>query len=340
MKRCLSFIVLLVALAIPVTASAATFGAAVGSAFESETYRVWSPARVMQSLHALYSAGGRIGRADSNWAGAEPHAPKHGHTTFNWSYNDRIVSEMAQAHLRWEPTLQFAPKWAEAHRPDVVGPPGHRFVVPLPPGNYGTMAYYASAFIKRYGAHGAFWAKNHKLPYLPVNTVEVWNEPDNSYNWGPGVNLHSYAAMYEAVRSAVHRARRGTKVMNGGLAFTHSSLPRMLNAFRGMPLDVLAIHPYASTPAGTVALAKYSIAEMRAYGRGSTPIIANEFGWSSSRSDYNWTKAKNVKPYVYEALIGLSKLRLAQILPFTWTNSRFGLNDGPFAAAIKKVRHR
>jgi len=340
MRRCLSFIVLLVALAIPVTASAGTFGAEVGTGFGYQTYRAWSPARVMQSLDALYSAGGRVARADSNWAGAEPHPPKHGHTTFNWAYDDQIVREMARAHLRWEPTLQFAPKWAEAHRPDVVGRGSRRFVVPLPPGNYGTMAYYAAAFIKRYGAHGAFWAKNHKLPYLPVNTVEVWNEPDNAYNWGPGVNLHSYAAMYEAVRSAVHHASRGTKVMNGGLAFTHSSLPRLLKAFGGKPIDVLAIHPYASTPAGTVALAKYSIAEMRAYGRGSTPVIANEFGWSSSRSDFNSTKAKNVKPYVYEALIGLSKLRLAEILPFEWTDSRFGLNDGPFAAAIKKVRHR
>ena len=338
MKRCLSLIVLLVTLAVPVTAGAATFGAAVGSDFANQTYGIWTQARVMQSLHALYSAGGRVGRSDSNWSDAEPHAPRRGHVSFKWAYDDEIIGEMAQAHLRWQPTLQFAPKWAEAH-PAICGPRGHRFVVRLPPGNYGTMAYYAAAFIKRYGAHGAFWARNRKLPYLPVNTVEVWNEPDNSYNWGPGVNLHSYAAMYETVRSAVRRASRATKVMTGGLAFTQSSLPRLLKAFAGMPIDVLAIHPYASTPAGTVALARYSIAEMRAYGRGSTPIIANEFGWSSSRHDYNSTRARNVKPYVYAALVGLSKLRLAQILPFEWTDSRFGLNDGPFASALRKIHH-
>jgi hypothetical protein len=339
MKRCSSLILLLLALAVPATASAATFGAAVGSGFENQTFGAWSAAQVMDSLNALHAAGGQIARSDSNWAGAEPTAPKNGHHTFNWTYDDLIVTEMAQAHLRWEPTLQFAPKWAEAHRPDVIVRGSWRFVVPLPPGNNGVFAFYASAFIKRYGAHGAFWAKNHQLPYLPVNTVEVWNEPDNSYNWGPGVNLHNYARMYESVRSAVHHADHGAKVMTGGLAFTHSSLPRLLKAFRGKPLDVLAIHPYASTPGGTVALAKFSLAEMRAYRRGSTPVIANEFGWSSSRKDYNSTKAKNVKPYVYQALVGLSKLRLAQILPFEWTDSRFGLNDGPFAQAIKKIHH-
>jgi hypothetical protein len=340
MKRCLSLTLLLaLALALPATASAKTFGAAVGSVFENQTFHIWSSERVMQSLDALHADGGTVARADSNWQGAEPKAPKHGRHTFKWAYDDQIVTEMAQAHLRWEPTLQFAPKWAEAHRPDVVGKGKNRFVVPLPPGNNGVFAYYASAFMKRYGPHGAFW-KNRKLPYLPVTTVEVWNEPDNSYNWGPGVNLHNYANMYESVRSAVHHVNRSTKVLTGGLAWTRSSLPRLLKAFRGKPLDAVAVHPYAATPGGTIAAAKFALAEMRAYGRGSTPLLANEFGWTAQQGTWGSTNPKHVKSYVYSALVGLGKLKLSQIIPFQWADSRCGLNDGPFAAAVKKVNHR
>ena len=341
MKRCLSSILLLLllALAVPAAASATTFGAQVGGVFINQTRSVWSPGQVMTSLSSLYAAGGRVGRADSDWAGAEPHAPVHGHHRYQWGYDDTLVSEMAQAHLRWEPTLQFAPRWAEAHRPNVLHLKTGRFVVPLPPAKNANFAAYATAFMQRYGAHGSFWLAHPSLPYLPVDTVEVWNEPDNTHNWGPHINLHDYANLYEAVRAAVHRVNRGARVMTGGLAWTRSSLPRLLKAFRGKPLDELAIHPYAATPAGTIALTRYSLAEMRRQGRGATPLVVNEFGWTSVRGTWGSTSPRHVKPYVYQALLGLAKLRLAEILPFEWASSTWGLNDGPFAQAVASILH-
>ncbi|MFZ0043222.1 MAG: hypothetical protein WAK93_18075, partial [Solirubrobacteraceae bacterium] len=128
--------------------------------------------------------------------------------------------------------------------------------------------------------------------------------------------------------------------MTGGLAWTRSSLPRLLKAFVHKPIDTLAVHPYAATPAATVALAKYALAEMRAYGRGSTPVVINEYGWTSERNTWGTTQAKHVKPYVYAALIGLAKLRIAQILPFEWADSSWGLNDGPYAQAVAKITHK
>ena len=339
MKRCLSSILLLLALAVPTTATAATFGAEVGSDFVNQAWGVWSSGRVMRSLNALYAAGGRVGRADSDWAGAEPHPPVHGHHTYQWAYDDTIVSEMAQARLRLEPTLQFAPKWAEAHRPNVLHLSTGRFVVPLPPAKNSNFAAYATAFMRRYGAHGSFWATHPSLAYLPITTVEVWNEPDNTHNWGPQVNLKDYAKLYEAVRSAVHRVNRRARVMTGGLAWTQSSLPRLLGAFRGKPIDAVAVHAWAAKPAGTVALARYALGEMRSYGRGSTPLMVNEYGWTSMRNDWGSTNPRNVKPYAYQALIGLSKLRLAEVLPFEWSSSTWGLNDGPFGRALAQIHH-
>jgi hypothetical protein len=340
MKRCLSLFVLVLALAAPAAASAApTFGAQVGSVFVLQARGQRSADAVVSSMTALSRAGGRVGRADSDWAGAEPRPPVHGRHTFHWAYDDMMVTQMAQGHVRLEPTLQFAPKWAQAHRANVLHLKSGRFVVPLPPGKNSDFAAYATAFMRRYGARGSFWGDHKSLPYLPVNTVEVWNEPDNTHNWGPQINLSDYARMYEAVRTAVRRVNPGARVMTGGLAWTQSSLPRMLKAFRGKPIDVLAVHPYAATPGRTVALARFALSEMRRWGRGSTPVVANEFGWTSIRHTWGSANPKKVKSYVYQALVGLSKLRLAQILPFEWSSRSWGLNNGPFAQAVAKVTH-
>jgi hypothetical protein len=339
MKRCLASTLLALMLAVSASATATTFGAGVGSDFVNQARGVWSPARVMRSLRELYAAGGRVGRTDTDWAEAEPHAPVHGHHTYDWDYDDMVVSEMAQAHLRLEPTLELAPKWAQAHGTNVLHLKTGRFVVPLPPGKNSNFAAYAIAFMRRYGPHGSFWAAYRSLPYLPVNSVEVWNEPDNTHNWGPRIDLQDYAKLYEAVRSAVHSVNRGTLVITGGLAWTHSSLPRLLKAFEGKPLDAVAVHPYAATPTGTISLASYALGQMLKYGRGSTPLVVNEYGWTSARNTWGSTTPRNVKPYAYQALVGLSKLRIAQILPFLWTYPSWGLSDGPFAQAIAWVTH-
>jgi hypothetical protein len=342
MKRCLSLTALLLALAIPATASATpTFGAEVGSIFINQTRGVFSAPQVLKSLQSLYKAGGRVGKVDSDWANAELRPPVHGRHTYNWTYDDMMVTEMAQAHLRLEPSLELAPTWARAHRPDVLHLQTGKFVVPLPPGPnmYGNYGAYAKAFMHRYGVKGSFWAANRKLRYLPITTVEIWNEPDNTHNWGPQVNLQDYARMYEALRSAIHSVNSHTMVVTGGLAWTKSSLPRMLKAFAGKPMDAVGIHPYASNPAGSVALARYALSEMRRYGRGHTKIALNEYGWTSIRDTWGSTKPKLVKGYAYQALIGLAKLPVSQIIPFSWSSPSWGLSDGPFGKAVAKITH-
>jgi hypothetical protein len=339
MKRCLPLLLSLFVLAVPATAGATTFGAEVGSDFSHQVRGEWSQTRVTNNLSSLYKAGGRVGRADSNWAVTEPKAPVRGRHAYDWRYDDLIVSEMASARLHWEPTLAFAPRWAEVHRSNVLHLASGPAIAYLPPAQNATFAAYATAFMQRYGPQGAFWKANPKLPYLPVTTVEVWNEPDNIHDWGTDINLSDYARMYEAVRSAVHRVDRGARVMTGGLAWTGSSLPRLLKAFRGKPMDALAIHPYGPTPAQSITVARNALADMRAYGRGRTPVSADEYGWTSVRHTWGSTNPKRVKGYAYTALVGLAKLRLSEIEPFSWADPSWGLNTGSFARALVKITH-
>jgi hypothetical protein len=339
MKRCLPLLLSLCALAIPASASATTFGAQVGGIFTGEMYGQVSQATAASSLSALYKAGGRVGRADSNWALTEPKAPVRGRHTYKWTFDDMIVGEMASARLHWEPTLAFAPRWAEAHRSNVLHKQSGKVIAFLPPASNATFAAYATAFMKRYGPHGAFWKANPKLPQVPVTNVEVWNEPDNVNDWGSDINLTDYARMYEAVRTAVRRVDHSAKVTTGGLAWTETSLPRFLKAFRGKPLDAVAIHPYGATPAASVKIAKDALADMSRAGRGRTPVVANEYGWTSIQHTWGSTSAKHVKSYAYDALIGLSRLRLAEISPFAWGDPSWGLTTGSFAKAVAKIQH-
>ncbi len=193
--------------------------------------------------------------------------------------------------------------------------------------------------MKRYGRHGAFWKTNRTLPYVPVTSVEVWNEPDNLYDWGQHINLANYARMYEAVRTAVHRVDRSARVMAGGLAWTESSLPRLLKAFRGKPMDALAVHPYGANPSQSIKVARDALAMMRAHGRGRTPGAAHEYGWTSIRHTWGSTNPGNVNSYAYTALIGLAKLRLFEIVPFSWSDPSWGLSTGSFAKAVAQITH-
>jgi hypothetical protein len=339
MNRCLPLLLSLFALAVPATAGATIFGAQVGSDFTNQVRGEWSQTRVMNNLSSLYKAGGRVARADSNWAVTESKAPVRGRHSYDWSYNDLIVSEMASARLHWQPTLAFAPRWAEVHRSNVLQLKSGRAIAYLPPARNAIFAAYATAFMKRYGPHGAFWEANPKLPYLPVTTVEVWNEPDNIHDWGTDINLSDYARMYEVVRTAVHRVDPRARVMTGGLAWTESSLPRLLKAFRAKPMDAVAIHPYGATATQSIRVARDALADMRRYGRGRTPVSANEYGWTSIRNTWGSTNPRDVKTDAYQALIGLAKLRLSEILPFSWGDPSWGLNTGSFARALVKITH-
>ena len=340
-KRWFPLLLALVVLALPAAAQATTFGAEVNGDFVGQAGGYVPAGQVASDLQALYAAGGQLGRADSNWAATEPKAPRRGRHTYLWSYDDMIMSEMAQARLSWQPDLVFAPRWAEVHRSRIIHVANGTFVAYLPPANNGNFAAYAAAFMRRYGPHGAFWRSHRTLPHKPVTSVEVWNEPDNKHDWGNDINLQDYVKMYEAVRTAVHRVDRGARVVTGGLAWTPSSLPRLLKALRGKPADAIAVHPYAATPKQTIAIARNAQALLRRYGRGRTPMVINEYGWTSETNTWGSTPPGNVDRYVYQALIGLAKLHPAEIAPFQWGTPTWGLSDGTFARALHFIRtHR
>ena len=109
----------------------------------------------------------------------------------------------------------------------------------------------------------------------------------------------------------MHRVDSGARVLTGGLAWTESSLPRLLKAFRGKPMDAVAIHPYGTTPSQTLSVARDALADMSLNGRGSTTVSANEYGWTSIHTR-GAPRTPEMSERRYTALVGL---RQAAALP-------------------------
>lgn len=324
--------------ALPATARATVYGAEVGGDFYEYLSGNWSWTQVQASLASLRAAGASIGRSGSDWAKTEPRAPVHGHHRYNWAYDDMVVGALASAHLRWEPMLDYTPKWARQHIKPIVSKAG--VVSPIPPRNNQMYGAYVAAFARRYGVGGTFWSTHPGLPKEPVTMFEIWNEPDCKWTWGPDVNLKDYAKLYAVARAAIKRVDRHATVMTGGLAFTPSSLPRLLKALKGMKVDAMALHPYAPSAASTISQVRSSQAQLKAYGRGSMPLIINEYGWNKYPRTWQGVPKRALDGDVIRAVVGLSRVKhVKAIIPFDWSNPNWGLSGGALARAITQARH-
>src|ERR1700759_4400690 len=84
------------------------------------------------------------------------------------------------------------------------------------------MAAFDSSFAQRYGRGGSFWSQHPELPYLPVESYEIGNEPDITPTTpADQTSLHyadpaSFAQVYETARAALHQVDPTAQAVVGG----------------------------------------------------------------------------------------------------------------------------
>ena len=76
---------------------------------------------------------------------------------------------------------------------------------------------WAHRAVELYGYNGQFWAAHPSIPYRPITTWEVWNEPNLQ-----GINATEYAQLLNEVANTIQaasqsQAGRSTDVLSGGL---------------------------------------------------------------------------------------------------------------------------
>lgn len=295
------------------------FGASVNWLFNS---RDFNAVEIDRQLTALHAAGATLARSDALWEATEPNPPSGGAHRYDWSFDDMVAGALAAHGLRWLPILDYSAPWAESV-------PGRAHSPPATDAGYSA---YAAAFAARYGAHGAFWRAHPELLAAPVDTIEVWNEPDNPGFWSPAPDAARYGQLYLAARAAVRQAAGGIRVIVGGLTHPAAFLPAMLAAhpeLRGQ-LDGVAIHPYAVNPLAILAGVRGARAALRALGLADVPLYVTEFGWTTQPPGALHYLPASLRPqYIQSTVSALGHLDcgVAAALLYTWVTPERNPSD-------------
>lgn len=266
-------------------------------------------------LAALAATGATVARTDSLWELGEPTAPAGSRHRYVWQFDDQIVATLAAAGLRWQPIVDYTVSWA-ASQPGVLHSPPS-------PDRYTAYGAYAAALAARYGPGGRFWAEHPGLPARPVQTFEIWNEPDNPAFWSPHPDPAAYAELYLAARNAIKSVQPGARVIVGGLLDAGPFVASMLHARPRLSsrIDGVAIHPYARTPAGVLASVAAARRELIALGMSTVPLYVTEFGWATQPASNPFYVPARTRPgYIEATLTALARsgCELGAIVLYTW----------------------
>jgi hypothetical protein len=212
---------------------------------------------------------------------------------FNWYAEDQMVAALARHGVRGAASFVGTATWAADPAMYGTCPWGRAY-----PHDLDGWTTWVAAAARRYGSTGGFWILHPELPKLPIRTWEIGNEVNSAAFWCPGANPEQYAQVYSASSDAIKAVDPTAKVIVAGLAArfgpqsggnldVDSFLSRMTAADPSLRtrIDAVGIHPYAGTVDGALYRVSLYRQAMAAAGMPSTPMLANEIGWSTQGPD-------------------------------------------------------
>lgn len=214
-----------------------------------------------------------------SWEEVEPRPPQRRTHHYRWGLVDARVELLARHGQRAYPALNDAANWARAVGANRFGPPRPVYVP-----HY---AAFAAEAARRYGPGGSFWGQHPDLPYLPVLSWEIWNEPNLRYFWGDtNPNPHRYAKLLAATLAAIRITQPQAGVVMGGLSATEKPKRYLRRVMRTEPtlrdeLDYVGFHPYGGTAAGGLRRLAEFRAALDAHASSSISIEITEDGMTT-----------------------------------------------------------
>ncbi len=274
---------------------------------------------------AMSAAGVESVRLQIYWGIAEP-SPG----VYDWSHYDSVIQNIASARL--SPAAQFAtsPSWISdnAQRPPIYSD-----------SQVAAWTNFLSAFARRYARGGSFWAEHPNLPYEPVRSWEIWNEPNLYFTWGGPPNAGDYLRLLLVSKHAIEGVDPAARIVFGGL-FPFPSpdfgvkAATFLKAFYAHPgartsFDVLSVHPYSYTPADVVPACRMFRKLLDRHRSRRTPLWITELGWSTSGNGWATTAYRTTErrqaqylTHSFDALIrARRRLRLQRVFWHDWRDS-------------------
>lgn len=273
-------------------------------------------------------------RSSIDWRRLQPTDPAAPGSVADFELHDVWAGALASHGLRWEPTMLGWPVPPWAGDPNLVDDCGSR----APPADPASYAGLAGLMVERYGRDGSFWDEHPELPYLPVTTFEVWNEPNHFAFWCPTPDPARFAELTLAAALAIHSADPEAEVLLGGLAGFGESDPQgrtltpldfLSAAVEAEPslasaVDSIALHPYAPDPVRVAEAVESFRGGADSLGFDLTPLAINEVGWpTQGQGAFDVVSDEEVRAKFMTALAtntyaARDALGISSLAPYSW----------------------
>jgi polysaccharide biosynthesis protein PslG len=240
----------------------------------------------------LDRSGARTVRWTFSWARIE-----RSQGSFDWSAADRVVGDLASRGIRVAPTLYASPRWLEG---SAATPP-----IDSQRARDAWQRFLREA-VKRYGPGGTYWTVQYLVSHpgakpLPINTWQIWNEPNLRSHFAPRPSPARYATLLQLSRPAIAQGDPGAKVIFAGMPGYSNDvdawdfLKRVyMQGGAGQAFDIAALHPYARNVDQMLGEVKRFRKVMREHGDGGKPLWITEIGWGSAhKTSFGLTKGKH-----------------------------------------------
>lgn len=243
----------------------------------------------------------------------------------DWTKVDSAIMAASKREIEVLPSIYGVPNWI------------HRNWRTLPVQNEFQMREwrrFLTAAVARYGADGEFWVRHPDLPYKPVKTWQIWNEP-NIITFARPISPRSYGRLLRMSARTITAVDPDARIATAGFYATPPEgkgidadkfLDRMyrVDGVRES-FDVAAIHPYAKSARESLRRTnpiRRTLDKHRNFNRAMT---ITEIGWGSdSRTVFGKgsesAQASELKAAYRIFLRQRQRLRLESIYWFSWSD--------------------
>ena len=246
-----------------------------------------------KDVRKLDASGAKTVRWAFFWARLE-----HFSGRFNWDASDKVVGDLASKGIRVLPILYGTPPWIakSPSKPPIDSQEGRD-----------AWQEFLREAVQRYGPNGSYWTGAYPtdhpgMPAMPIQTWQIWNEPNLQSHWSGGPSPGGYAKLLKLSDSAIKDADSSAKVLFAGMPGYSNDINawdflRRVYKKHGVrnEFDVAALHPYGHTVHQTLAETQRVRKVMRKSGDGHKPLWITEVGWGSlpeNATPYHLTKGK------------------------------------------------
>ena len=237
----------------------------------------------LQDLERIGPAGIRTERHLFNWSTVQP-----SQGSFDWDVTDRFIGRLASHGIRSMPFMWGNPGWVA----------GSQATPPLEStADRQAWKAFLRAAVARYGPGGSYWANGYVQQFgadatpLPIQSWQIWNEPNLAKYFAPNPSPAKYAQLLRMSRDAIKSQDPLAQIVLAGMVgYTDTKAWDFLDdlyevgAVKGN-FNVAALHPYGSDLERVENAFQQFRRVMKENDDEETPLWVTEIGWGSNPPD-------------------------------------------------------